>query len=87
MTVAHRTAGQLEENESVRLKENFHVPVLHYDQEYGTPEEKKKTLIAVRQQSSRTAGSARASSPLPAKLKHPWGRPDKKRERRRQFMM
>lgn len=48
---------------------------------------KKKTLIALRQQNSRTAGSARASSPLPAKLKHSWGRPDKKRERRRQFMM
>lgn len=44
VTVAHRTAGQLEENESVRLKENFHVSVLHYDQEYGTPEEKKKPL-------------------------------------------
>lgn len=64
VTVAHRTAGQLEENESVRLKENFHVSVLHYDQEYGTAEEKKKPLSLWQLSGNRTAEQRGALVPL-----------------------
>lgn len=80
MTTAYKTAGRLEENESVQLNENFQAPLWAGIQRQQKKKPQDCEVTAERRE-------APGVSPLlPAKVKPLWGRADGKRARTH-FMM